>query len=60
MRPNRIKAIRTKLTLTQQQLADRIGAQRVTVTRWENGFNEPQGANLKALKELEAKAKKTK
>jgi len=28
-----------------------------TVARWETGQNEPKGANLKALKELAAKAK---
>ena len=50
--------MRKKLNLTQQQLADRIGAQRVSVARWEIGMYEPQGANLKALKELAAKVKK--
>ena len=48
---------RGALKLTQQQLADRIGAQRHTVSRWETGENEPRGANLKLLLELEKKSK---
>lgn len=58
MSPKAILAIRKALNLTQQQLADRIGAQRHTVARWETGRNEPKGAYLKALNALEAKAKK--
>lgn len=58
MRPREILAIRKALGLTQQELADRIGAQRHTVARWELGQNEPRGANLKALKTLEARIKK--
>jgi len=46
-----------KLKLTPQPLADLIGAQRVSVARWEIGLNEPKGANLKALRELQKKAK---
>jgi len=58
MSPKAILAIRKALKLTQQQLADRIGAQRHTVARWETGRNEPKGAYLKALNALETKAKK--
>jgi DNA-binding transcriptional regulator YiaG len=58
MSPKQIKNMRQKLKLTQQQLADRIGAQRATVARWEIGMNEPRGANLKALLELQKDAKK--
>jgi DNA-binding transcriptional regulator YiaG len=47
--------LRRKLGLTQQALADLIGAYRETVARWEMGKNEPRGANLKALLELEKK-----
>lgn len=57
MSPKQIRNIRTALGLTQQQLADFIGAQRPTVARWETGINQPQGANLKALKELAGKVK---
>jgi DNA-binding transcriptional regulator YiaG len=58
MSPKQILAIRKSLKLTQQQLADRIGAQRHTVARWETGVNEPKGAYLKALNELAIKAKR--
>ena len=57
MTPREILALRKALNLTQQQLADKIGAQRPTVARWEIGQNEPRGANLKALTELQAKIK---
>jgi DNA-binding transcriptional regulator YiaG len=55
--PNRIKALRKRLGLTQQQLADMIAATQVTVARWETGSNEPKGAYVKALQELANKAK---
>jgi DNA-binding transcriptional regulator YiaG len=57
MTPKGIIRLRKKLKLTQQQLADMIGSQRHTVSRWESGENEPRGANLKALTELQKKAK---
>jgi len=50
-------ALRKALKVTQQQLADRIGAQRHTVSRWETGENEPRGANLKLLLGLEKQGK---
>ena len=60
MSPKRIKALRTVLGLTQERLAELVGAFRPTVSRWEAGQNKPRGANLKLLLELEAKAVKTK
>jgi len=60
MSPQQIKRIRGVLGLTQQALANFIGASQVSVARWETGVHEPQGANLKALRELEQKAKKGK
>lgn len=38
---NRIKKLRKKLGLTQQQFADRIGIKRATVANYESGRNEP-------------------
>jgi DNA-binding transcriptional regulator YiaG len=58
MRAKEVLAIRKALNLTQQQLADRIGAQRHTVARWELGKHEPRGANLKALEELRERINK--
>ena len=56
MTPKQIIKLREELGLTQQQLANMIGAQRHTVSRWETGENEARGANLKALQELQKKA----
>ncbi len=58
MNPKRIERLRKLLGLTQRELAEKIGAQRLSVIRWEQGKNRPRGANLKALLQLEAKAKK--
>jgi DNA-binding transcriptional regulator YiaG len=57
MTPKQVLALRKALGLTQQQLADRIGATRESVARWEIGMHPPQGANLKGLKDLAAKRK---
>jgi DNA-binding transcriptional regulator YiaG len=56
MSPKQIRKIREALKLTQQQLADSIGASQVAVARWETGVHKPRGANLKALRELALKA----
>jgi putative transcriptional regulator len=41
MRRNTIRQARETAGLTQAQLAERIGAGRVTVNRWEQGSQEP-------------------
>jgi DNA-binding transcriptional regulator YiaG len=56
--PKRIRTLRGILGLTQQQLADFIGASQVAVARWETGVHKPTGANLKLLKKLADKAAK--
>ncbi len=58
MSPRSVQRIRKILDLTQQELADLIGAQQPTVARWETGRNIPRGANLKALTELAEQARK--
>lgn len=57
MTPKQIKKLREILGLTQQQLADIIGAQRVSVVRWENGSSHPTGAYLMLLLKMNEKAK---
>lgn len=37
----RIKKLRVRAGMTQQQLSDRIGVSRQSVARWENGWNVP-------------------
>ena len=39
---NRIKEYREKKRLTQQELADRLGINRVTITQWETGKSNPR------------------
>jgi DNA-binding transcriptional regulator YiaG len=56
MSPTQIKKIREVLGLTQEQMADFIGATQVAVARWETGIHKPRGANLKLLKQLAQKA----
>jgi len=42
-----IRDARTRLELTQQQLADALGVHRVSVARWESGAEEiPQAITL--------------
>jgi DNA-binding transcriptional regulator YiaG len=58
MSPQEIKKLRQALQLTQQQLADKIGAQQHTVARWETGVNEPKGAYAMLLNQLSKKMKR--
>jgi DNA-binding transcriptional regulator YiaG len=58
MSPQEIKKLRHTLELTQQQLADKIGARQHTVARWETGVNEPKGAYAMLLNQLSEKVKK--
>jgi hypothetical protein len=52
-----IKRLMKTLGLTQQALADRIGAHRVTVADWVRGASKPTGLYLRALEDLATKAK---
>src|SRR6266850_867511 len=47
-----LRAIRVKLDLTQEQLADRLGVSFATVNRWEGGMNTPQRAAQAAIAAL--------
>lgn len=47
---NNIKSLRLSRGMTQQQLADVVGAKTyTTITKWEKGDNVPQGKDLIAL-----------
>lgn len=48
----RIKELRTEAGLTQEQLAEKAGATRMTVIRWERGDNIPTEDNLLFLARL--------
>ena len=49
MRVDRIKEVREQLGLTQDELAERVGAEVLQIWRWENNKNKPSAdwiANL--------------
>ena len=54
---SRVKALRKRLGLTQEQFAKRIGVEGNIVSRWERGDTVPtRGPILKALLDAEAAA----
>jgi DNA-binding transcriptional regulator YiaG len=55
--PERVKAIRVRLGLTQEDFAQKLGVDGNIVSRWETGKTEPtRGPILKALLDAEAEA----
>jgi type I restriction enzyme M protein len=54
--PAILRAIRAKLGLTQEQLADRLGTSFATVNRWEGGSTKPQKAALETIEAMAASA----
>jgi len=51
-----IKELRKKLHMTQQQLADELGVDNFTISRWERDENKPSRLALRQLARLERKA----
>jgi DNA-binding transcriptional regulator YiaG len=49
----RVKGLRQRLGLTQEQFAARLGVTFVTANRWEMGRSTPTGLSKKALDALE-------
>ena len=49
-----LRAIRARLDLTQEQLAERLGVSFTTVNRWEGGVTRPQRAARTAIAALAA------
>ena len=47
-----LRAIRDKLDLSQEQLAEKLGTSFTTVNRWEGGKSKPQKAALEAIEDL--------
>ena len=54
--PVTLQAIRSRLNLTQEQLANRLGVAFATVNRWEGGVTKPQRAARTAIAALAAEA----
>lgn len=51
-----LRSIRSKLNLTQEQLAERLGVSFTTVNRWEGGTNAPQKAAREVIATLASEA----
>jgi repressor LexA len=49
---NRIKELRKKYNYSQEDLAEKFDVDRVTISRWENGINDPSNDALKVLASL--------
>lgn len=50
--PERIKAVRESLLVTQEELAAELGVTPITVCRWETGKVEPSMKAKKAIRDL--------
>lgn len=48
----RLREVRKSKKLTQKELADKFGTNRVNVTKWETGRTEPSLENLVKLADL--------
>jgi type I restriction enzyme M protein len=53
---DRLRAIRARLNLTQEQLAERLGVSFATVNRWEGGSTAPQKAAREVIAALAREA----
>lgn len=51
-----LRDLRSKLNISQEELASRLNVSFATVNRWEGGKSKPQKAQLDALRELFAEA----
>ena len=56
----RVKEIREKLQMTQEELAHAIGTTVTTVNRWENGKHKVSRFGRRALEELQEKRRQGK
>ena len=52
----RVRVLRERLGLTQQQLADELGVRQQTVSEWETGIYRPRGASARMLRHVADRA----
>jgi DNA-binding transcriptional regulator YiaG len=45
----RIQALRHHLSLTQREMADRLGTRQQTISEWETGMYQPRGTSTTLL-----------
>lgn len=50
--PEKIKAVRESLLVTQEELANELGVTPITICRWETGKVEPSIKAKKAFRDL--------
>lgn len=51
-----VQAVRSRLGLSQEELANKLGVSFATVNRWESGKSQPQRAQREALEALQTEA----
>jgi DNA-binding transcriptional regulator YiaG len=56
--PEHVLPLRSKLGMTQVELAETVGVAQPTVAMWEAGHRRPSGAATILLRQLEKKAEK--
>lgn len=54
MTPDEIRAIRTKLNISQERFASLLGTTVTSVNRWENGKATPSRIYIREMKSLRA------
>jgi len=54
--PGYITVLREAMGLTQEQLGERVGVDKLTVSRWERGALRPSEKSLQALEKVRAEA----
>ncbi len=52
-----IQALRRHLSLTQRELAERLGTRQQTISEWETGMYKPRGASATLLSIIAERAK---
>jgi len=54
---DKIRALRTHLNLTQNEMAEQLGTRQQTISEWEIGMYQPRGASATLLSIVAEKAK---
>lgn len=52
-----VRALRSRLGLTQRELAERLGTRQQTISEWETGMYKPRGTSMTLLSIIAEQAK---